>query len=292
MNKLYIIILLLVFCVDTFVFAQEPSAFRAGNIEDRNPYGLSVTEQYILKNKKKIQRLNSKIQNLEKKIQTISDLFLDNISKLKQDLKNSNKKIESIKGTIQSNILVIQEELNLKINNNKQDTKKLREIFLELTELTKTINTNYISKEVFEKKINSVIKQKAIKQKIKNNFAKINNISLMKKGKKVFANKKIKQAKDIFKELLKRYYQVSKSNYYLAELNFMEKNYKQSLILYKRSVDLDAKALYMPRLLLHSAISSYKIKNKKDAIEFLKSIIKNYPKAKEVKEAKILLSKY
>jgi TolA-binding protein len=292
MNKLYIIILLLVFCVDTFVFAQEPSAFRAGNIEDRNPYGLSVTEQYILKNKKKIQRLNSKIQNLEKKIQTISNLFLDTTSKLKQDLKNSNKKLESIKGTLQSNILVIQEDLNLKIHKNTQDTKRLREIFLELTKLTKTINTKYISKEVFEKKINSIIKQKTIKNKQKNNFAKINNFALMKKGEKVFKKKKIKQAKDIFKELLKRNYRASRSNYYLAELNFMEKHYKQSLILYKRSVAIYAKSSYMPRLLLHSAIASYKIKYKKDARAFLKSIIRNYPKAKEAKEAKKLLSKY
>jgi TolA-binding protein len=54
---------------------------------------------------------------------------------------------------------------------------------------------------------------------------------------------------------------------------------------------LDDEASYIPRLLLHSAISFERLNDKENSINFYKTLIDTYPSSKESKKASKILKK-
>merc|ERR1711879_943659 len=89
----------------------------------------------------------------------------------------------------------------------------------------------------------------------------------------------------IFEELISVNYMPATSNYYLGEIWYYRKKYDDAIRHFKTSAMLHDKASYMPKLLLHSAISFEKTKDFSNAANFYSSLIDIYPDSKEAKTA-------
>ena len=89
----------------------------------------------------------------------------------------------------------------------------------------------------------------------------------------------------------KKAYKQPQSNFYLGEMSYYSRAYKDALFFYKKSVSLKEDAPYMPVLVLHSAISLDNIGQIKQAKKFYKTVINNYPNTKSATIAKDRIEK-
>jgi len=77
----------------------------------------------------------------------------------------------------------------------------------------------------------------------------------------------------------------------IGEMYYKRKDYAKAISYFKKSSKLYAKASYMPRLMLHTAIAMQKTGDKKHAKAFFNAIMQKYPNSKEAREAKKYLDK-
>ena len=70
MNRLLLATLLI---SSTIAGANEVSAFGAGNLDSKNPYGLSSAEKNILKNKKTLGSIDSKVKDVKYNLESINE---------------------------------------------------------------------------------------------------------------------------------------------------------------------------------------------------------------------------
>jgi TolA-binding protein len=95
----------------------------------------------------------------------------------------------------------------------------------------------------------------------------------------------------MFEELIALNFKPAANNYYLGEIWYYRDKYNDAISHFKTSAMLYDKADYMPKLLLHSAISFEKVKDFANAANFYSSLIDIYPDSKEAKTAVKNLSK-
>lgn len=115
--------------------------------------------------------------------------------------------------------------------------------------------------------------------------------NLLKEAKSDFDSKKYDSSTPKYEKLLEANYKPAEVNFYLAQNWYMRKKYDVAISYYKKSAMLNDKAAYMPTLLLHSAISFEKTKDKDNAKSFYSTLIDLYPSSSEAKEANQNLSK-
>lgn len=115
--------------------------------------------------------------------------------------------------------------------------------------------------------------------------------NLLKEAKSDFDSKKYDSSTPKYEKLLEANYKPAEVNFYLAQNWYMRKKYDSAISYYKKSAMLNDKAAYMPTLLLHSAISFEKTKDKDNAKSFYSTLIELYPSSNEAKTAKQNLSK-
>ena len=115
--------------------------------------------------------------------------------------------------------------------------------------------------------------------------------NLLKEAKSDFDSKKYDASTPKYEKLLEANYKPAEVNFYLAQNWYMRKKYDVAISHYKKSAILNDKAAYMPTLLLHSAISFEKTKDKDNAKSFYSTLIDLYPNSNEAKTAKQNLSK-
>jgi TolA-binding protein len=148
------IFLLLSLIIGTLLFAEEPSAFEAGNLDSPNPYGLTQSEKKIVEQNKNIQSIS---RNLFDTNQTQSELRneLDGIKSLlgsinEKQLAFSDKlesdKNGSLKDTI-SRVDTLTKRLdeNFKLQNDNYD--KIMATLSEMAKMIDEMSQNYVSKE-------------------------------------------------------------------------------------------------------------------------------------------------
>ncbi len=116
-------------------------------------------------------------------------------------------------------------------------------------------------------------------------------LNLMKEPKQDFDSKNYSASTPKYEKLLETNYKPAEVNFYLAQNWYMRKKYDLAISHYKKSAILNDKAAYMPTLLLHSAISFEKTKDKDNAKSFYSTLIDLYPSSNEAKTAKQNLSK-
>ena len=116
-------------------------------------------------------------------------------------------------------------------------------------------------------------------------------LNLMKEAKQDFDSKNYSASTPKYEKLLETNYKPAEVNFYLAQNWYMRKKYDLAISHYKKSAILNDKAAYMPTLLLHSAISFEKTKDKDNAKSFYSTLIDLYPSSNEAKTAKQNLSK-
>ncbi len=244
--------------ITPLVIIAEPSVYSDSDFVD--------TDMIAKKNSRNIFLLKQKIANLNEKIEGLKTLLNSQsreIAKMKQKINNNN--YEKIINQLASKIALLENNLN---NRNNRSS---------------SIN---IPKQKEEKKsIN--IKEEEKKDKINNSKnLKLSTKDLYKKAVLDFNDKKYISAKRAFNKLLLKGYKTAEANFYLGEIAFNSKQYKKAIDFYQNSVTLNEDAIYMDKLLLHTAIALKKLGKFEEAKNFFKAIITTYPNSASAKEAK------
>ncbi|MEA3354295.1 MAG: hypothetical protein U9Q33_10820 [Campylobacterota bacterium] len=297
------------------VFANEISVFGAGDLNSPEPYGLSKTEEVIVKNKKeltsakqKINRVNSSLDDISQRLEgleSISDSEGQKFFDLKNSLKkhteeftsykvdNDNYKVETETSLNKLNDSI--EKLGLGLSTNKRNISKLRKDFEKIVKLLNKINSQYVSKKEFnklldllDKKESKKVSKTAVKKSTSSketDFSSKTKKELMAEARVLFKKDYFTKAIPILEYLIKNKYRPAECNYLMGEIKYYRKKYSEALHYFKTSMMLYDKAKYLPKLLLHSAISFDKIGDKDNATNFYNTLIDVYPDSIEAKEA-------
>ncbi len=239
-----------------FLLVAEPSVYSDADFID--------VESVAKKNSREIFILKQKITNLNEKIEGLKTLLNSQANQIAKLEQKSNNNYAEIINQLAQKIA----ELETKIDNQKtMIASKSLALQKESTPKTQAINE---PKETPKKE-----PQKKLSKR-----------ELYKKGVLDFNNKRYSSAKKIFKELLLKGYKAAESNFYLGEIAFYRKQYKDAISYYQNSATLNEDAIYMDKLLLHTAIALKNIGKVKEAKSFFQAIVDSYPKSASAKEAK------
>ncbi len=291
MQKFFI----LFFLAAVYIYAAEPSAFEAGDLNAPNPYGLTSSEKVILKNKKEVKALSTNISFVKNELNDMQE----KIDGIKSVVEAQNSRIYKIEKSItllkqkDSNntmeIAKLQTDLNATKEIMLENNRKVKLVLSELSSLIDSINSSYVSKDTLEKRLKEF--QDSLEAKIATLQKKLTSKTLLsKKGSTLFANAKksyakkdYKKATELFLASIKKRYLPATSNFYLGEINYKTKQYAKAIDYYKKSISLYDKASFTPTLLYHTYISFEKLGDKKNAKKFKKILLQKYPKSKVAK---------
>jgi TolA-binding protein len=218
--------------------------------------------------------------------ETIAKKNSTEIFLLKQKISQLKEKIEGLKSIINSQQNEIA-RLKQKSNNNYEQI--LNELSQRVAKLESMPKNNLIATKEqvdFEKNIKNATKEKKELKKEKLETKKIANKDLYKQSVLNFTKKRLTKAREGFKTLLSKNYKKASCNFYLGEIAYAKKEYKDAISYYQASATINENASYMDKLLLHTAKSLYKIGKKKQAKNFFNAIVASYPDSSSAREAK------
>ena len=288
----------------------ETSMFGAGDLESSKPYGLSKTEEVIVKNKKivaktekKLKKTDTKLQDLNERVDGIESLLEGESLKLNKVFISLNKHIEEFKlynqnvtndinknseiiANMQMSIDIDMKELKSQIEQNNKNINTIQKSFDKIVVLVNEINGKYVTKKEFNKLISLLDNKKlAKKTSKKKSITKKSSKERLAEAKILFKKDNFTKAIIIFEDLISKNYRPAESNFYVGEIKYYRKKYKDALHYFKNSMTLYDKAKYLPKLLLHSAISFDKLGDYDNAQNFYNTIVDIYPESNEAKEA-------
>ena len=289
--------------------------FGAGNLNDSSPYGLTKTEEVIVKNKKIViknekilKKTNTQVQDLNERVDGIESLLEGESLKLNKVFISLNKNIDDLKlhtqnssdgitknsetiATIEKSIDLDIQNIQSQINQNNKNIKTVQKSFDKIVKLVNEINNKYVSKKEFNQLL-ALLDKKEVKSKVKSvptkkiaSVKKKTNKERLDEAKVLFKKDYFTKAIIIFEDLISKNYKPAESNFYVGEIKYYRKKYKDALHYFKNSMTLYDKATYLPKLLLHSAISFEKLGDNDNAQNFYNTIVDIYPESNEAKEA-------
>ncbi|MGP1506030.1 MAG: tetratricopeptide repeat protein [Campylobacter sp.] len=268
-----------------FLFSEEVSVFDAGNVNSENLYGLTENEQILLKNKQRLDQIQSTLRSQE-----------DNIEGLRSVIEGSNKQISNLEQRLSD----VEIRATGKSNSNKVSTINKQEIaqmqydIAWIKEQIKIINSKLANSTAQQKKNDVDFKKKSDTQDIENQTQTTQNIKqnaqkssaeILKEADELYKNKKYTYAKELYSTLKTAKFQPAKVNFMLGEIAYFEQDYNNALSHYKASLNLSDKSEFMPKLLYHSAISLDKIGDTKNANKFYLYLKSKFPNSKEASAA-------
>ncbi len=278
----------------------EVSAFGAGDLNNPSPYGLTKAEKHILDNKETIGNIKgasrdnqSRIGRVEESVSGIQSI----VEGLEETGRNNTLQLQDLKTQMNTMQDVTTARVDEIILTHDENIKQLKLVMGELSTLIDTINSNYVSKEEYNalaKEINSfkldVSKQlKKIASGGSNPLDNKSNAQVAKEAASLFDKKKYADAIDVYEHLIKKKYKPAAAHYYIGESYFQLSEYKNAIAYFKESASLYSKASYMPKLMLHTAISLKNTKDTAGAEQFFQALVAKYPDSSEAKKAKKLL---
>jgi len=281
----------------------EKSAFGAGDLNSPNPYGLTSAEKNILDNKNTI----GNIKGTSRKNQSRIDRVEESVSGMQSIVEglNENGRSQTLKlQELQTQMTAsteTSEAMNIKLDEivltHDENIKQLKLVMSELSTLIDTINSSYVSKEEYNTlatEVNSfkleVSKQlKKIARSGNSPYDNKSNAQVEKDAFSLYKKKKYADAIDAYEHLIKKKYKPARAHYYIGESYFQLNEYSNAIAYFKESAKLYSKADYMPSLMLHTAISLEKTKDKAGAQQFFQALVAKYPSSSEAKKAKKFL---
>ncbi len=299
MIKLFIFLFVSFF---SYSFAEQ-SVFGAGDLNSPAPYGLTPAEKVIVKNKKivkqnetKIKKVDSKIGQIYEKVEGLESIYEGESRKLNSlsiDFKKQSTQLDILKEKSNSHnqqIELLQDDVLLlksQIEQNSKNIELLKKSFDKIVTLVNKINKEYVTKDEFNKLL-SMLDKKLVNTaptKKSSTVPKKSNRELMEEVRVLFKKDYFTKAIPILEHLISVKHRPAECNYYMGEINYYRDNYKDALHYFKTSMMLYDKASYLPKLLLHSAISFEKTGDMENAKNFYNTIVDVYPDTKEAKEA-------
>ena len=286
--------------VPIYLLAAEPSAFGAGDLSSPEPYGLTSSEKVILETNDKLKKValksNSQANQLDSLRGRIDGLqsIVESISKKTHNNKINLQKLKEEEKLGFAGTHEYQARLNESIQENSKNIKELKLSILETSKLLDKINAHYVAKAEYNSLVKSindfkVLVAKELKSKKRrevNSIPKISSPELYNLAKKSYDKRYYTKAIANYEELIKRKYRPAYAHYMIGEIYFQRKNYARAISYFKKSSQLYSKAKYMPTLMLHTAISMDRTRDRAHGKSFYKAIIVKYPNSKEASEAK------
>lgn len=261
----------------TTLCSAEISVFDAGNLNAKDPYGLTQNEKELLSNKRNLANLQSTMSMTEEQIQGIQSL-LDGISSRLAKIEKRLNELEGKTNDENNSTRVQLDELRIYSEKTRQiQDKNYKNITNTLNKLAKMIDA--------KASVSLAATQESAPKADKNKFANKSSKDIFNEGVKLFNANKFDSAKEYFDHLVAKNYRVAASSFYLGEINYAKKQYASAVKLYQQSVQKDDKASYMPKLLYHTAISFDKVGDTASANRFYKALKIGYPDSKEAKAA-------
>jgi len=286
--------------LSSFLRAEEPSAFGAGDLNNPNPYGLTREEKLFLENKKEIQGIANKNSLQNAKVESVSErldgiqAIIEGLSQAQNEQKMVLKKVtDSLSDQNRS------QKIDTLINQNNTDGENIIRLKLLIEELSQTvdgINTAYVSKaelaalmKQFKIAIPASLTAKTVATI--ETTKKVDNATLEKEGKKLLSQKKYPQAQEAFEAMIQKKYKSSEANFWIGEIYFDQQQYKEAMGYYKQSASENEKTVVMPTLLLHSAMAMEKMGDVAKAKDFYGATIARYAGSAAAIDASKRLSK-
>ena len=277
------------------LFSNEPSAFGAGDLSSSNPYGLTSKEKVILDTKEKLHKVAVKSNNQANEL----DSLRERIDGLQSIIESLSRKAHNNKITLKKsseNRDDYEKRLSDAIEKNNHSIENIKVVMGEISSLIDTINTQYISKAEFNSLVRDVnnfkvlvskeLKNKGVKSsKSKSKFTSMSSAEIYKKANAYFKKRYYTNAIENFEYLIKKNYRPAYAHYMIGEMNYRRKHYANAISYFKKSSSLYSKASYMPKLMLHTAISMKKSGDKAHADIFFNALVTNYSDSPEAKEA-------
>ena len=281
------------------LYCAEPSAFSAGNINTPNPYGLTSSEKTLLENKKNLRKVVVKSNNQANEVDSIRERIdglqsiIEILSRKSQENKIHIKKLDQEKAQERSSSNEYEKRLSEFSQVNRDEISQLKLVITELSSLITTINSMYVSKKEFNALVTDVNNFKDLVAKelrsnsapAKSKFTSMSNGELATKAKAFYDKKHYTKSIEYYSYLIDKNYKPAKAHYMIGAMKFKRKNYADAISYYKKSATLYSKASYMPKLMLNTAISMEKTKDKKNAKAFFNGVIAKYPDSSEAKSA-------
>jgi len=281
--------------------AGEPSAFGAGDLNSQNPYGLTSTEKNILKNKEILNSVKQQSDAQNRQIESLRER-IDGLQTIIEGLteKSQSNKVELSRMLDSQETLQMSEKERLKfledsVRANEQNILKLKTLMDEFSVMIDTVNSNYVTKDDYNKLVNdvnnfkiligkelgSIGKKAASAYGGSDPYANISSRNLAKSAQKNYKRLRFSKAIPEYEELIRRKHKPAYAHYMIGEMWHYRKKYDKAISYYKASAAIYDKASYMPVLLLHTADSMEKIRDYKNAKAFFQAVILKYPDSKE-----------
>ncbi len=283
----------------TFLVADEPSAYGAGDINSPDSYGLTDEEKAIKNTSDELKKVKSKVNTNTNKIEDISSRLeglnsvLDGISKKNHQNELELKKIQDeLKQKSISNSQY-NKRLEESISQNLKEIEKLKKVSEEFQKIITDMQNNYITKDElkvvvdnFNKFKKTVLAELKKRNSSSSGYKSIPSSKLYTKARSYYDKKKYDKAIELYKELIRRNYKPARSHFMIGESYYYKRDYGSAIAFYKKSAKLYDKASYMPILLLHTAVSMQKTGDRQNAKKFFNAVVVKYPNTKYAKTAK------
>jgi TolA-binding protein len=202
-------------------------------------------------------------------------LMQQNISTLQQRLIEQEESMEGLRSVIEGLSASVHA---LETNSNTIGTDKNTEnaSYLKLEAMIETMQEEMKRDYVRKVSVNTgLIEVKEIPSET-SNFLTKSDKELFSEGVRLYLNKRYTDAKKHFVVTDNKGYKVATSNYYLGEISYYTKKYKDAIFFFKKSAGLNDKTTYIDMLLLHTAVSLEKSGEKTQAKAFYENIVVNY----------------
>lgn len=253
----------------------QVSVFDAGNLNTHSPYGLTESEKELLKNKRDVANLESNLNTFDEQMQGLQSL-IEGISQRLVKLEQRVGDLEAMVGgqtsenttSISSLKAYVEETRAIQDKNYKNITKTLKDLSALIDKKSNVSTQNTTTKQ-------------STNSSSKVDLNKKNNAEVFNDAVKLFNANKNEEAKEYFSHLVKKNSRPAASNYYLGEIAYKEKSYASAIKHYQKSIEIDDKGSYLPKLLYHTAISFDKIGDTASANRFYKALKAGYPNSKE-----------
>ncbi|NPA66576.1 MAG: tetratricopeptide repeat protein [Epsilonproteobacteria bacterium] len=282
----------LIIAFSSSLFASEPSAYGAGDLEAAQPYGLTEEEKVLLQTKKHLQKVEVKTNTQENKVNSLRER-IDGLQTIVEGLVKNNHKnrleLSALKEQLQQDEISSDQYQKRVEELLTQNTQQLQELSIKLENVKEDMQTQYVSKNEFHAFIDSFNQFKklvASELKQENPLDKKSKAQILKDARKYYNKKYYTKAIEYYKYLLAHNYKPARSSYMLGEIYYYKRDYATAIAYFKESAKRYSKASYMPILLLHTAVAMQKTGDKKNARKFFQALVKKYPSSKEAKTAK------
>lgn len=271
--------MLLIGVFTPMIFA-EISAFDAGNVNIAEPYGLTENEKVLLENKKKVENLSKGYTGVDFKtnkaleridgIQSVVDSLSDKTHNFEVKLSEIEKFSNEKSADIDKELAAIKKDL-------KEQNYKLDQLSKALKELTNSVNGIKSNKQ----------EGNTTSTTVKDNVSNLSSADKLKEAMRLYDVKDYDNSAKLFEELLSAKHKPAQCNFYLGQIAYAKKSYKDAIYYYKTSSDLykaqGIQAPNMPLILLNTANSLKALNETDKANNFYAALKKQFPNSTEAK---------